>query len=214
MRSVKKRERHTRYIKAMKQLFFVHGGDSLESGEDFFEAWNSDTTWKLENPFEKKEKKKWKDDVVESLGEEWACAFPRFPNDMDAHYEQWKWWFEKHLPFMKENIVLVGHSLGGVFLAKYLSENTLPIQVAQLHLIAPTTGEGDFVLPDSLENIEKQVKNIHIYHSEDDTVVPISHGEMYAGKLPNAEFLRFTDRGHFFAYPEFPELVERIKNAR
>ncbi len=195
----------------MQQLFFVHGGDSLKPGEDFFEAWDSDTRWKLEDPFIKKgSEKKWKDDMVEKLGSNWVCAFPRFPNDMDAHYEQWKWWFEKHIPFMRDNIVCVGHSLGGVFLAAYLGRQTLPVHCAQLHLVAPVLSEGDFILPESLEHITEQVSRIYIYHSEDDAVVPISHSETYAHKLPGAEFVRFTDRGHFFSQSEFPELVARI----
>ena len=200
------------YTEPMKQLFFVHGGDSLKPGEDFFAHWESDTAWKVTDPFVSGPvRKKWKDDLCEKLGTDWVCAAPRFPNDMDAHYAQWKWWFEKYTPFMKDGIVLIGHSLGGNFLGKYLAENELPIRVGQLHLVAPAWGEGDFIMPASLALIERQVSRTHIYHSSDDVVVPIAHSERFAAALPSAEFVRFLDRNHFFAQVEFPELLERLR---
>ncbi len=199
------------YTGTMKQLFFVHGGDSLKQGEDFFAHWEADAAWKVADPFAPGPvRKKWKEDVFEKLGADWACAAPRFPNDMDAHYLQWKWWFEKHTPFMKDGIVLIGHSLGGNFLGKYLAENELPIRVGQLHLVAPAWGEGDFTMPESLSLIESQVERTHIYHSADDAVVPIAHGERFATALPSAELVRFSDRNHFFAQSEFPELLVRV----
>ncbi len=200
------------YTGAMMQLFFVHGGDSLKPGENFFSHWESDAVWKVSDPFVAGPmRKKWKDDVCEKLAPLVLCAAPRFPNDMDAHYGQWKWWFDKHVPFMKDGVVLIGHSLGGNFLGKYLAENKLPIRVGQLHLVAPAWSEGDFTMPESLELIENQVGRVHIYHSSNDAIVPISQGEQFAAALPSAEFVRFSDRNHFFAQAEFPELLERIQ---
>lgn len=195
-----------------RQLLFVHGGDSLKPGETFFSRWEHETSWlkEISDPFVKTEKsKRWKDDMVEQLGDSWTCVFPRMPNDMAAHYEEWKWLFQKYVPFMKDDIVLVGHSLGANFLAQYLATTRMPIRIKQLHLVAGCTSEGDFSIPDSLELLEEQCGHVYIYHSTDDPVVPFSAAEEYARKLPNAELITFIDRGHFLG-ETFPELVERI----
>lgn len=118
--------------------------------------------------------------------------------------------FEKHTPYMKDGIVLVGHSLGGNFLAAYLAENRLPVHVSQLHLVAPSWSEGSFVLPNSLPLIEKQVGRVFLYASTDDPVVPFSDAEKYKAALPEVELISFSDRGHFLG-ETFPELIERIQ---
>lgn len=60
------------------------------------------------------------------------------PNKNLANYAIWKMWFEKHIPFLDpEKLVIIGHSLGGMFLTKQLAENEFPIQISQLHLVAP-----------------------------------------------------------------------------
>jgi predicted alpha/beta hydrolase family esterase len=56
----------------------------------------------------------------------------------NASYPAWKIWFEKIFPYLnEENIIIVAHSLGGIFISKYLSENAFPKHLAQLHLVAP-----------------------------------------------------------------------------
>lgn len=165
----------------------------------------------VEDPFVIQEgKRKWKQVMSEDLGEEWVCAFPSFPNSFDAHFDQWKWWFEKYVSFAENELVLVGHSLGGNFLAKYLAEHTSPVTVAQLHLVAPSWNEGDFVLPGSLSNIDKQCKRVCLYYSQDDEVVPPTEIEKYVKALPQAEVMSFDDRGHFLQ-EEFPELIANIQ---
>lgn len=209
-----KKDRAT--MPTMKQLLHVHGGDSLPQGTDFFDYWDNDS-WvaTMKNPFEAahKKKKKWKDDLVEQLGSEWACVFPRFPNDMDAHYPEWKWWFEKHVPFMNDGVVLTGHSLGGNFLTKYLAEEAVPIMVAQLHLIAPSWSEGDFTIPSDVSLLQKQVGKTYLYFSKDDPIVPFAISEKYHAALPQAALIAFEDYGHFFAQESFPELVRNIKGS-
>jgi hypothetical protein len=59
---------------------------------------------------------------------------------------------------------LVGHSLGAMFLTKYLAENEFPIQISQLHLVAPVLddqglNEGDNYLGDFAYEVN-DIKNI------------------------------------------------------
>jgi predicted alpha/beta hydrolase family esterase len=119
---------------------------------------------------------------------------------------------------MDDGVILVGHSLGGTFLAKYLSSEHCPKKVKAAFLIAPCydeTGEGNreylggFLPPKDKRLFTEQVKEIFIYHSEDDDVVPFSSLADYQRDLPDATYRVFTDRGHFLQ-EEFPELIEDI----
>ncbi len=188
-----------------KQLLFIHGGDSPSTYDEYVRHLS---LWKVDNPF-KPEPKRWKRDLPLVLGNEWECAFPVMPNKGCAHYKEWHLWFEKLIPFMKDDIVFVGHSLGANFLAQYLATIKLPVRVAQLHLVAGCTSEGDFAIPESLVLLEEQCDQVYIYHSTDDPVVPFSAAEEYAHKLPTAELVTFTDRGHFLG-ETFPELIARV----
>lgn len=70
------------------------------------------------NPFEKKEDRK---DRFESLKSTYQIIRPEMPNKNMASYKAWKIWFEKIFPYLNdEDLVMVGHSLGAMFLIKYL----------------------------------------------------------------------------------------------
>ncbi len=191
-----------------KQLIHIHGGNSWRSYDDYLAYLNE----KVVDPNIIKNIR-WRQRYLESLGEDWQIISPQMPSPQNVKYIEWAIWFEKYIPFLQDGVVLVGHSLGVVFLAKYLSENTLPVKVSQLHLVAgiygDTVKEKTFDFSDDLSSIERQCESIYIYHSQDDMVVPYEHAGMYAKALPKAKLITFTDRGHFLQ-SEFPELMENI----
>jgi len=103
-------------------------------------------------------------------------------------------------------------------LAKYLSENKFPKKILATFLVSPPYDNkgmneslGDFVLPKSLDRLNKQGGKIFIYQSKDDPVVPYSHLGKYKKALPNAIIREFKKRGHF-DQPKFPELIKDIKS--
>jgi len=104
--------------------------------------------------------------------------------------------------------------MGGLFLAKYLSENKFPKKIAGLFLVAAphsqTKDIGSFDLKSSLEKVWEQCQNIHLYQSQDDPIVPESESQEYKKIWPEAQLHIFEDRGHF-NQENFPELVEEIK---
>ena len=59
--------------------------------------------------------------------------------------------------------------------------------------------------------IEKICDKIFLYHSKDDTCVPISQWERLYELLPDAKFEVFEDRWHM-NMEEFPELIQNIKD--
>lgn len=195
----------------IQQLVLIHGGNTFNKYESYLQHLND-----LEyDPYI--QNIKWKDILSSDLGDAFDVIQPKMPNSQNAKYLEWNIWFEKIIPFMRTEITLVGHSLGGIFLAKYLSENTLPIKIKSLHLIAAPFDDkdcdyemADFVLMDSLKNIELQCSNIHLYHSEDDFVVPFVDLQKYVNALPSATAHIFKNRNHFLI-ESFPELLDNIR---
>jgi hypothetical protein len=117
-------------------------------------------------------------------------------------------------------LILLGHSLGGIFLAKYLSENKFPKKILAIFLIsAPYEDKDadyslcDFILPKSLSRLQKQGDKIFLYHSKDDSVVPFADLEKYKQAIPGAKAVIFKNKGHF-DQAEFSELIRNIRNLK
>jgi predicted alpha/beta hydrolase family esterase len=148
---------------------------------------------------------------------------PQMPCDKNAKYEEWEIWFKKHIPFLKDkNPVLIGHSLGAIFLLKYLSENNFPKKISQLHLIAPAVYD-DGLGPEKLstfksdlkkiKKIEKKCKELHLWHSKDDNICLFKNSEIIKSIIPSINFHIFKNKGHFKDY-SFPEILKVIKNLK
>ncbi|MBX4199012.1 alpha/beta hydrolase [Candidatus Parcubacteria bacterium] len=197
-----------------KQVVVIHGGDNYGTYEAYIASLKEFVVDSLEYFM----KQGWKDSLESSLGDEYKVIRPEMPNKFNARYEEWRIWFEKLLPLLDQEIILVGHSLGGIFLAKYLSENKLAKRIHGTFLIAAPFDEEDadyelvdFNLPPSLKLLEEQGGKIFLYHSKDDKQVPFKDIAKYAKAIPNAVVRTFKDKGHF-NQKEFPELVSDIKS--
>lgn len=161
----------------------------------------------------------WKSKLQEDLGVAYDVLSPRMPQPDTPTYTLWKILFEKILPQIDANAVFVGHSLGGIFLARYFSEHKSRGSIRGLFLIAApynnATNElffrSGFYLSDSVKNLNNVVKRTFLYHSTDDPVVPIEHLIRYKNILPHATVRTFPDRGHFNG-EHFPELVADIRS--
>lgn len=187
-----------------RQIVYIHGGQAFDTKEEFFEYLKTTPF----NPFESTQIN-WPK-TLETLGEGYEVAAPIMPQKFNAKYEEWKIWFERLIPFLKDGVTFIGWSLGANFIAKYLSENRLPVRIGAVHMVAGCFGwAGGFVLPESLTLFAKQAERIFLYHSKDDTLVPFSDFEKYATALPHATRVIFSGRGHF-TQPEFPELMDNI----
>jgi predicted alpha/beta hydrolase family esterase len=195
-----------------QQVVVIHGGDVFESDE----AWLAFLKKEKEPRFETMMDEGWKDTLQDDLGDEYEVIIPSMPNKQNAKYKEWTIWFEKHIPHFDKNIVLVGHSLGGIFVAKYLSENEYPKEIKATFLVAAPfemTGMdytlADFVLVEDLSLLEEQGGDMYLYHSQDDAVVTFADFEKYQEKLPDAQTRVFENKEHFSG--DLPEIVENIK---
>lgn len=157
-------------------------------------------------------KKRWKHTLQERLGDDYDVNLLDMPCGINAKYNEWKIYFERFIPLFNDDVILMGLSQGGIFLAKYLAENSFPKKIKALYLLAAPSGDtpdetmGDFTFP---EKLRTDIRTF-LLQSEDDPVVPASHVLKYKELLPNAELIMFKDKGHFNG-AEFPELIAHIK---
>lgn len=195
------------------QVLIIHGGVTHKNKKDYLKYLK---TKKVDTG----KKVSWATDYLEKeLGKTFEFIRPRMPCQDNANYNEWKILFERYLPLLKDNIILIGNSLGGIFLAKYLSENKFPRKILATFLVCPpydnTIPSEDLVngfkLKSNLTLIQKNCKNLYLMFSNDDPIIPISHANKYSKKLDKANILVYNNRGHF-SVSKFPELIKIIKS--
>jgi predicted alpha/beta hydrolase family esterase len=200
-------------MKTKLQIFLIHGGMTFRNKKDYIEYLKT-----RELKFDKH--KRWQDEYLsEKLSKKFQIIQPRFPRSEDSKYEEWKIHFERFFPYFKDNIILIGSSLGSIFLAKYLSENKFPKKILSTYLVcAPfddtCIGEdlvGGFKLKSDLSLFEKNCKDITLMFSADDDCVPVDHAEKYRNKLKDSKIIIYKSKNGHFKISKFPEIVKMIK---
>lgn len=194
------------------QILIIHGGDAYNSYDDYLNRLKE-----KELTLEKINSIGWKENLKNDLGVNFNVLTPKMPNPNNAKYAEWKIWFEKIIPLLGNEIILIGHSLGGIFIVKYLCENNFPKRIKSTFLIAAPFNTpshhplADFNIESSLNNFIKQAGEIYLFHSTDDEIVPFSNAKKYKNEIPNLNLKVLEDRGHFNT-ENFPELIEELKN--
>ena len=190
----------------------IHGGMTFRNNKDYLH-WLRTRKVTIENrPY-------WEADLEKKLGKRFEIIRPRMPLSDNAKYRDWEISFSRYVPLLRNNFILIGSSLGGIFLAKYLSEHKLPKKALSTYLVcAPFDGTlsaedlvGGFELKSNLLLVEKNTKNLRILFSKDDDIVPVAHAEKYRKKLPNAHIVIYKSKGGHFTVPTFPEIIKMIK---
>ena len=195
----------------MKQVCIIHGGSTFDSDADFLTnlaQQELDYTRILY-------RQRWNNWLGETLTN-YEVLTPSMPNSANAKYDEWSLYFSKIVPFLRKDAVLVGHSLGGIFLAKYLTEHADTLHVDKVALVAaPYDDETEeslasFKLPQDMSKLARTAQEFHLFQSKDDFVVPFAELAKYQAILPRAAATIFEDRGHINT-PTFPELIDFIK---
>jgi len=199
--------------KEKPQLFLIHGGMTFNNKKEYI-AFLKRRKITIERRI------RWSEEYLRNeLGNHFQIIQPRMPSQDNSKYKEWRIHFERHFPYLKDNIIIIGGSLGGIFLAKYLSENKFPKKLLSVYLVCPPfdntlseeTLAGGFELQSNLSLLEKQAKNLYLMFSKDDDVVPISHAEKYRKKLKHAKIIIYESKNGHFEIQEFPEIIEMIK---
>lgn len=200
-------------IKNKRQILIIHGGMTFKKRADYLHFLKT-------REISTEKRRRWSDAFLDrALGNDFEIIRPRMPLSDNAKYEDWKIHFERYIPFLRNDVILIGSSLGGVFLAKYLSEHPFPKKILATYLICPPydnslPGEdlvGGFKLRPSLSRLKTNAGRLTLLFSEDDTVVPIAHAEKYRKKLPQAIFIIFRSKNGHFQISTFPEIVKMIR---
>lgn len=203
-------------MKLKKQIFIIHGGMTFKNERDYFQFLKSRSV-SLEKKFS------WTDDYLDKkLDKTYDIIRPRMPLQDKAKYKEWKMHFERFIPLLKNKVILIGSSLGGIFLAKYLSEHKFPKKIKGVFLVCPPFDNtldsedlvGGFKLKSDLSLLEKNTKNLYLMFSEDDEVVPVTHAEKYRKKLSKANVTIYESKNGHFQISEFPEIVKLIKELK
>lgn len=140
------------------------------------------------------------------------------PNGYYPEYDVWKHEMERF--DISDETIFVGHSCGGGFLVRWLSETNK--KVGKVFLVAPWLGYGtdgepfdetffDFTIDPSLA--AKTARLTLIHSSNDMPGVQRSVAELRE-KLENLQYIELIDKGHFtrtsLGTDAFPELLEEI----
>jgi predicted alpha/beta hydrolase family esterase len=162
------------------------------------------------------------DSLRKTLGHAYEVHYPKMPGESDPDYRRWKVQLRKELARLDGRIILIGHSLGGSFLLKYLSEEKTERPIAGIFLIATPYWGGDGWRYEGYERVAlpmgfaAKLPNgtaLFLYHSRDDDTVPFAHLALNAAKLPRATIRDFDGRGHQLNN-DLTEVATDIKSLR
>src|SRR4030095_15567201 len=140
----------------------------------------------------------------QALGGEYEVHFPRRPDEADPNVKAWKRKISAELSRLRAKAVLVGHSVGGALLLKYLSEEEVEKPVAGLFLLAaPSWDEDrwdfdDLKLPRDIAERLAPIPRLIFYHCRDDDVVPFAHLALHGARIPWAVTRAVDSGGHQF----------------
>lgn len=142
--------------------------------------------------------------LKQALGPTYDVRFPRMPDEADPSVVSWRQEISSHLSRLSGTTILVGHSIGGSILLRYLAEEKIEKPVAGLFLLAAPTWDGDrwsfddLKLPPDIAEKLAWVPRLFFYHCRDDEVVPFAHLALHGARIPQAITRPVDSGGHQF----------------
>ena len=125
-----------------------------------------------------------------ALGSGYRVRYPPMPNEADPEYPAWKAHIAHELAVLDGKAIVVGHSVGGAVLLRYLAEEQVEQPIGGIFIIAaPDWGAEEWhaALPKGVP--------LFLYHSRDDEIIPFAHLALWAKKLGSA-VIREVTGGH------------------
>ena len=151
----------------------------------------------------------------QQLGSDYHVLAPDMPDPDHPRYLAWRDQIEQELGKLAADVLLIGHSLGGSLLLKYLAEGTYQKPIAGMFLVAvPYWGKQDweleYAVPDDFASHLPPIRHLFLYHSRSDEEVPFASLLRYQEHLPQAT-VRVLDGKHHSFTEGLPLLAQDIK---
>jgi len=166
-------------------------------------------------------KENWFPWLREKLEEKDCKIFiPQFPTPKGQSLESWLKVFADYKKYVNEETIIIGHSLGGIFLLRLLECFQCPIKAAiftgtpiGVRPILYYDGDNSFSgFSFNWPAIKNNAKYFGVFHSDNDPYVSLGNGEQLAKEL-GVKLSLIPNAGHFNAkagYLTFPQLLEKI----
>ena len=141
------------------------------------------------------------------------------PRPFSPRYGVWCKEFERY--DITSETILVGHSCGGGFLVRWLSEHT-DVMVGKVVLVAPWLNPDNNPSSDTTDffefNIDRSIaarcKSLSLMYSTDDFDVIIQSVNIFRQSIDNVKIIELEGKGHFciedLGTVEFPELLAEL----
>ena len=136
------------------------------------------------------------------LGAGYVVHYPRMPNEADPRYSTWSTALLGELDKLKEDGVLVGHSVGATILIHVVAQHLPTTRFGGIFLVAaPFIGEAGWPSDDIEPRTDFSARlppnvPVFLYHGGDDEVVPSAHVRLYAEAIPQAVVRVLAHRDH------------------
>lgn len=142
---------------------------------------------------------------------------PPFP--FRPRYDEWKKEFERFEA--TPETILVGHSCGGGFLIRWLSEHK-DVEAGKVVLVAPWINPDHYETSDTADFFEFEIDpefpsrtaGVTVFISSDDEPSVVKTVDILKESVKGVEYREYADRGHFCLEDsgtvEFPELCDML----
>lgn len=141
---------------------------------------------------------------------------PVMPTALDPTPEGWLAGMETALRPLDPDAVIIGHSLGGSTALKWIAERAPGFRAHTfLGLAMPHWGpEGwnypGFCPPEGYAQTTTGLGRLILAAAPDDETVDLSHLDLYARELPQAQLIRLPDGGHSFTSPAIQPILQAV----
>ena len=142
---------------------------------------------------------------------------PPFP--FRPRYDEWKKEFERF--DITPETILVGHSCGGGFLVRYLSEHK-DVRVGKVALVAPWINPDNDPQADTADffnftidpDFPARTAGVTVFISSDDFLSVVKTVDILRNKVHGISFKEYNNKGHFviesMKTAEFPDLLKVV----